>query len=172
MKNQTTHAVRTLVATGALLTLLVAASAAQDAATKRPADGVGAADVASGGHAVANRFAAYDLVVDTADWPLAAWQVELQCRQPAAQIVGIEGGDHTAFADPPHYDPRAMNQQRVILAAFSTAEELPLGRIRIARVHVQIPGPQPCEFDIRLVVIATLGGEPIDASVSLQESEN
>ena len=49
--------------------------------------------------------------------------------------------------DEPGRDPAALAGDRVILAAYSTAEQLPKGRFRIARVHVQVtidaPEPKP-----------------------------
>ena len=116
------------------------------------------------------RFEAIDVIVDTGQVPLAAWQFEIQSRSPGVEIVGIEGGEHEAFADPPYYDPRAMNNDRVILAAFSTADELPHGRSRIARLHLQLEGPGPREFEVQVNVMATVGGEPIPATASIQKS--
>ncbi len=116
------------------------------------------------------RFEAIDVLVDSGDMPLAAWQCEIQSRTPGVEIVGIEGGDHPAFAEPPYYDPRAMHNDRVILAAFSTNEELPSGRSRIARLHLQLEGPGPREFEIRVNVMATVDGKPIPATAALQKS--
>ena len=66
------------------------------------------------------RFEAIDVFIDSGDQPLAAWQLELSCHTKDVEIVGIEGGEHPAFKEPPFYDPRAMNNNRVILGAFST----------------------------------------------------
>lgn len=125
------------------------------------ADEIGAEEV---------RFEAVDLLVDSGDLPLAAWQCEIQSRSPGVEIVGIEGGEHAAFVDPPFYDPRAIRNDRVILAAFSTADELPSGRSRIARLHLQLEGPGPREFEVQVNVMATVGGEPIPATATLQKS--
>jgi hypothetical protein len=58
------------------------------------------------------------------------------------KLVGIEGGEGEPFKAPPYYDPAAMGQGRVILAAFSTdaAAALPRSRSRVARLHVMIDG--------------------------------
>jgi len=116
------------------------------------------------------RFEAIDVIVDSGEAPLAAWQFELQCRSPGVEIVGIEGGEHAAFAEPAYYDPQAMNNDRVILAAFSTADELPSGRSRIARLHLQLEGPGPTDFEVRVNVMATVDGEPIPATASIQKA--
>src|SRR5262245_59605150 len=73
------------------------------------------------------RFRAVDIYVDSGSAPLAAYQLEFSVTNQVAKIVGIEGGDHEAFREPPFYDPKAIQQERVILAAFSTqaSEQLP-----------------------------------------------
>ena len=116
------------------------------------------------------RFEAVDLIVDSGEIPLAAWQLEIRSRSAGVGIVGIEGGDHEAFQNPPYYDPRALNNDRVILAAFSTADELPSGRSRIARLHLQLEGAGPREFEIQINVTATVDGELIPATVSIRKS--
>jgi hypothetical protein len=78
---------------------------------------------------VAVRFLTVDIFVDTKDKPLAAYQIEFSATNTVAKIVGIEGGEHPAFRDAPYYDPKALQQERVILAAFSTEPDnrLPTG---------------------------------------------
>lgn len=115
-------------------------------------------------------FTAIDVFVDSGEAPLAAYQFELQSQTPGVEIVGIEGGEHAAYVEPPFYDPEAMNNNRVILAAFSTADELPSGRSRVARVHVQVQGPEAQEFESRLDVSATTDGEPIPATITLMKA--
>lgn len=87
-------------------------------------------------------FAWFEIWIDSGDLPLAAWQAELKLLTPGGRIVGIEGGEPTAFREPPYYDPRALRAERAVLAAFSTAmqDSLPRGRCRVATVHVEIPG--------------------------------
>jgi hypothetical protein len=85
------------------------------------------------------RFRAVDIFVDSKDKPLAAYQLEFSVTGADAKIVGIEGGEHAAFSTPPFYDPKAMQQERVIIAAFSTnaVSRLPQGRTRVATIHLQ-----------------------------------
>jgi len=45
-------------------------------------------------------FAAIDVIVDSGATPLAAYQFEMRSRTPGVEIVGIEGGEHSAFAEP------------------------------------------------------------------------
>jgi len=113
------------------------------------------------------RFEAIDVFVDSGDAPLAAYQFELKSETPGVEIVGIEGGEHAAFNEPPYYDSRAIQNNRVILAAFSTADELPSGRSRVARIQVQLTGPGLKEYRTQLKVSATKEGEKIPAEISI-----
>ena len=116
------------------------------------------------------RFEAIDVFVDSGSVPLAAWQFELASETPGVEIVGIEGGEHKAFAEPPYYDRKAMNNNRVILAAFNTGNDLPSGRSRVARIHVQLQGPGQTEYRTKLAVSATTDGEQIPATVSVSKA--
>ncbi|MFM7055585.1 MAG: hypothetical protein ACKO2P_01545 [Planctomycetota bacterium] len=118
------------------------------------------------------RFEAVDLFVDSASQPLAAWQLELFSSTPGVEIVGIEGGDHPAFRNPPYYDPRAIRNKRVILGAFrvSNDDELPTGRQRVARVHVQVRGTDERVWTGRLTAAATSDGQPIFAGIEVEKS--
>ena len=51
------------------------------------------------------RFEAVDVYVDSGDEPLAAYQFELVDPTGASLIVGVEGGEHAAFAAPPTTTP-------------------------------------------------------------------
>ena len=117
------------------------------------------------------RFTWVDVYVDSADAPLAAYQVEILSTRGDVKIVGIEGGLHPAFKEPPYYDPAALAQDRVILAAFSTGKDLPTGKTRVARVHVQVTGDVTPEYAAKFVAAATRQGERIEAGVSLAEGE-
>jgi hypothetical protein len=120
--------------------------------------------------ATATSFTSVDLFVDTHGQALAAYQLEI--KTPAHVIVvGIEAGEHAAFAKtPPYYDPAAMGHERVVLAAFSTDHDLPHGRTRIARLHVMIDGQQPARnYTANLLVAADAEGKTIiGAAVSVQ----
>ncbi len=114
------------------------------------------------------RFSTIDIVVDSGDVPLAAWQVYLHATRGTARIVGIEGGEHRAFADPPLYDERAMLRDEVRLAAYSTneANALPRGVSRVVTVHVQVS--DDVEWQVELEAAATQGARSIDARVELK----
>lgn len=116
------------------------------------------------------RFEALDVFVDSGNQPLAAYQFELISRTPGVEIVGIEGGEHAAFSEPPYYDPQAMRQNRVIIAAFHTGRDLPAGTSRVARIHVQLQGPGVKEYETKLSVSATADGTRIPAEVSISKA--
>ncbi len=121
-------------------------------------------------------FVGVDVIIDSEGKKLAAYQVEITSTDAPglALLAGVEGGEHAAFEVPPHYDPQALHPDdnapsRIILAAFDVGNELPTGKVRVARLHVQWRGPaneQPT-FTARLIASATVGGEKIDATVTL-----
>jgi hypothetical protein len=106
------------------------------------------------------RFRAVDICIDSGDTPLAAWQVEVKAISGDADVVGIEGGEHPAFREPAHFDPRALQGGRIVLAAFSTSGDLPTGGGRIASLHVQETGPA-AEYELKLIVAAGGDGSKI-----------
>src|SRR5205809_7472661 len=98
-----------------------------------------------------SRFCAVDIFIDSKSAPLAAWQIEFATTNGVAKIVGIEGGETQPFRNPPFYDPKAMQQDRVIIAGFSTepARKLPVGKIRVATIHLQVIGSVKPEFELK-----------------------
>jgi hypothetical protein len=119
----------------------------------------------------ATRFETVDVFVDTTDKPLAAYQLQFFAAAGDVKIAGIEGGAHPAFKIPPFYDPKAMQRERVILAAFSTeaAPDLPVGKTRVATIHVETRGGRPPLFQIQLEAAADTTGKTIAAEVSFEE---
>ena len=117
------------------------------------------------------RFVPVELVLDSGGFELAAWQVELADPSGRARIAGIEGGEHPAFAEPAHYDPRALRGGRVVLATFSLDDELPTGRTRVATLHVEVRGDAPIDWELELVAAAGPGGDEIDAVVAIANGD-
>ena len=110
---------------------------------------------------VLQQFTAVDVYVDSPK-PLAAWQLEIRTD---ATIVGVEGGAPKAFAEPPFYDPKALQGGRIVLAAFTTDAAPPSGRIRVARLHLQERGVSP--LSAHEIVAAAPGGARLDVKVEL-----
>ena len=118
------------------------------------------------------RFTAYDVFVDTGDEQLAAYQIALESTSNNVLFAGVEGGEHEAFADAPYYDPAAMMHEKLIIAAFNTGDELPAGKARVARIHVQITGEKEPDFATACTVAAAIDGTPIEATITLEGGVN
>jgi hypothetical protein len=117
------------------------------------------------------RFCAVDIFVDAGSTPLAAYQIEFAATNGSVKIVGIEGGEHRAFSQPPFYDPKAMQHERVIIASFSTAppEILPTGKTRVATIHFQATSAQFPGFELKLQTAGDSQGKKIPAQASFEE---
>jgi hypothetical protein len=117
------------------------------------------------------RFQPVEIFADSATATLAAYQLEFNVTSGNAKIVGIEGGEHPAFAEAPFYDPKAMQHERVILAAFSTvsADKLPTGKTRVATIHLQISGANELKFETKLTTAANSEGKKIAVTISATE---
>jgi hypothetical protein len=116
-------------------------------------------------------FRAAEVFLDPTNTPLAAYQLEFKVTGGDAKIVGIEGGEHPSFARPPFYDPQAMQQERVILAAFSTnsVTQLPTGRTRVATIHLQIRHGSELKFETKLEAAADANGKKLTAGIAVEE---
>jgi hypothetical protein len=115
------------------------------------------------------RFGHADVYLDSGTQPLAAYQCEIRATAGDVTLVGIEGGEHAAFKQPPYYDAKALGQRRIILGAFNTGTDLPRGRTRVARLMVRIAGPVAPTYDAKLQVAASPDGKPIAAKISVSE---
>lgn len=126
----------------------------------------GAADMAAAGNRESVRFRTAEIFIDSGEEKMTAWQVEVLYDKESVAIVGLEGGD-AVFAQPPYYDPKGMDGGRIVIAAFTTDDEkAPVGKFRVARLHLRISGPEP-EMTIRLIAAAKPGGEKIPAIPAL-----
>jgi hypothetical protein len=119
----------------------------------------------------AAHFRTVDIYVDAGGIPLAAYQLEFQARRGNAKIVGIEGGEDAVFKEPPYYDAKAMQQDRVIIAAFSTEldTKLPKTKTRVASIHVQVTGEENPDYTVKLTVAADSSGKKISAEATFVE---
>jgi hypothetical protein len=117
------------------------------------------------------RFAPLHIYLDSGNQSLAAYQFELEATAGQIKIVGVEGGQHKAFKEAPYYDPVALANDRIIIAAFNTGSDLPKGRTRIATIHLQIIGDAEPEYELKLTVAADADGEEISAKISYEKGE-
>jgi hypothetical protein len=116
-------------------------------------------------------FVALQIYIDSGSNALAAYQFELKAAAGKIKIVGVEGGRHPAFSQPPYYDPAALSKDRIIIAAFNTGKDLPTGRTRIATIHLQISGNIQPEYQLALTVAADSDGKEIPAKISFEKGE-
>jgi hypothetical protein len=119
------------------------------------------------------RFRAVDIYIDSGNTPLAAYQLEFSVTNTVAKIVGIEGGAHPAFHEPPYYDPKAIQQDRVIIAAFNTdkPENLPTGRTRVATIHIETIGAEQPRYELKLQAAGDPAGIKITVTAIVQEKK-
>src|SRR6266550_4454338 len=117
------------------------------------------------------RFQAVDIFIDSKETPLAAYQLQFSVKSGDAKVVGVEGGEHPAFKDAPFYDPKAIQYERVIIAAFTTAavDKLPKGKTRVATIHLQITGERNPDYAVKLETAATLEGRKIVVEAMCEE---
>ena len=116
-------------------------------------------------------FSSLYITLDPQGHDLAAYQLELQTTRGQVKIVGLEGSNHPAYLQPPYYDARALMQDRIIIAAFSTDTELPSSACCVTTLHLQILGTTPPEFNIKLIVAADSQSHPIDTLVHYKLGE-
>jgi len=112
-------------------------------------------------------FATVDVLIDSKDEPLAAYQFEFAAETGDVKIVGVEGGEHPAFQGAPCYDPEALEHGRIVIAAFNTGRDLPKGRTRVATLHLRIAGAAAPRYAVKPVVTADAEGLAIPAEFSL-----
>jgi hypothetical protein len=114
------------------------------------------------------RFVAMDVIIDPQGESLAAYQVEIKASA-GAKIVGVEGGEHPEFRKAPYHDTKGIQQERLIVAAFSTADtsKLPNTPTRVLTVHLQCEGQLKLETNLK--VAADARGQKITAKVELTQ---
>lgn len=117
------------------------------------------------------RFAPVHIYLDSGNKPLAAYQFELKAVEGQIKIVGVEGSQHEAFKDAPYYDPAALANNRIIIAAFNTGSDLPQGRTRIATIHLQITGEAEPDYELNLDVAADADGKEIPATIDIDRGD-
>lgn len=115
------------------------------------------------------RFVWVDAYIDPRGQPLAAYQFELRAQGADVTLVGVEGGEHPAFTQPPYYDPKANLGNRIVIAAYNAGDDLPRGRTRVARVMIRVSGSAPPSYSARLDVAVSPRARPIDAQIEVSE---
>ena len=111
------------------------------------------------------------ITIDPQGQELAGWQLRADFGKSDARIVGIEGGEHPAFAEPPYYDPKALNGGEIILAALSSHQELPTRATVVAVIHVEHDRSGLPPLEISEVVAVGADGSEIDVKVDQQNGD-
>jgi len=165
---------KTLAVTISLLMLLAFAVAMQATVAERQQPRADDAQDAGGG----TRFTTIEVHIDPAGEPLGAYQFVFDAGPggasgaTGARIVGLEGGGHPAFDEPPYYDRQAIQKQtdRIIVAAFNTSapRQLPSEKNHIATLHLAMPGDAETDFNVKLQTAANHKGESIEATLTTQ----
>lgn len=121
-------------------------------------------------HVFAARFTTLDVFVEPAGKPVAAFQIQLQFED-GTTVVGVEGGEHAEFKKAPYYDPKAIQKDRIIVAAFSVAapNDLPKTRTRLLTLHLQTPSEKPVAFKIKKQLVSDHTGKTIDVPFVISE---
>ncbi|MFH1811141.1 MAG: hypothetical protein ABIJ09_20540 [Pseudomonadota bacterium] len=127
---------------------------------------LGSAASAQDGSPSGLRFAPLDVTMDCDGAPLAAYQLEL-VADGDAQIVGVEGGESKPFSDAPYYDPAALMHGRIVVAAFSTAADLPSTSPRLLTLHLRLAGAEPT-FSLKVIASVDREGRPIACRFDLK----
>ncbi len=117
------------------------------------------------------RFYPIDVVIDSGDVPLAAWQIEVSYPADDLTLVGIEGGE-APFDAPPYYDPKGLDAGRVIIAAFTVGGLSKAGPFRVATIHVMDKGAGPSRVEVNLVLAADRDGNRIDAQARITPKDD
>jgi len=117
-------------------------------------------------------FRAVDVWLDAGGERLSAYQVELRYDRARMKLVSLEGGDDAAFVAPPYYDPAGLAGGRIVIAALTADDDVPRGRIRVARLHVMVEdGGAVPPVESTLVTAARPGGDRIAPEIELRETE-
>lgn len=121
-----------------------------------------------------SKFLALPIVIDPKGKALAAYQFELTATPGSGvRVVGIENGEHPAFAEAPYYDAKALaagEADRLIVADFSLlkADDLPQEKIRVATVMLRVPADRDVNESIEVVLTTAAGpnGRPVPATLT------
>jgi hypothetical protein len=118
------------------------------------------------------RFGVVDVFIDSGTAALAAYQFDLNVTAGDVTLVGVEGGDHRAYRQPPYYDPAALARQRIVIAAFDLGSDLPRGKTRVARLMVRVRGNVAPVYQARLEAAAAEDGKPVNATILVSDTSD
>ena len=112
----------------------------------------------------ASPFQAYDVFVEAGDSALAVYQIEIRASK-GALVTGVEGGV-APFKVAPYYDPAALQGGRIVIGAFTKNQNVPRGRVRVARLHMMEENGA-AKYTVRLIAAAGPDGKKTPAKAEL-----
>jgi hypothetical protein len=120
----------------------------------------------------ASRFTHVDVYLDPKGQRLAAWQLEFAAETGKISLVGVEAGEHPAYAaKPPYYDPAALAGNRIILADFTLDPNPPNQKTRVARLMLEVRGDAAPQYAAKLITAATPDAKRIIPVVTISEQK-
>lgn len=121
----------------------------------------------------AAEFAVYDVFLEPHGEPMAAYQLKISDQNSAVKILSVEGGEHKSYQNPPFFDPKAIQQNVIKLAAFATdpADALPKRKTRVAALHVEINDDLKPRLVVAIEAAARPGGSRIFIEATLSKRE-
>jgi hypothetical protein len=116
------------------------------------------------------RFLAMDVLIDPKGQALAAYQLEI-AAPAGVKIVGVEGGEHPEFRKAPYYDPKGIQHERLIIAAFTTADEskLPRAQTRVLTLHLESVSADTPRLETSLKITANSNGQKFSSDITVSE---
>lgn len=119
------------------------------------------------------RFTYVDIMLDPKGQSLAAWQVEVAAEVGEVSLVGVETGEHPAYAKrPAYYDPAALKGRRMIVGDFSLDANLPKAKTRVCRLMLEIKGAAKPVYAAKVMAAADSEGRKLDVMVEVIPSPN
>ena len=119
---------------------------------------------------IATRFGYVDVMIDPKGEALAAYQIEFTAEVGQISLVGVEAGEHPAYAKrPPYYDPAALAGNRIIVGDYSLDPGVPRTKTRVARLMLEIRGDAKPQYVTKLMAAADADGKTIAVELSLVE---
>ena len=115
-----------------------------------------------------SRFTFVDVMIDPKGKSLAAWQVEFSAEAGEISLVGVEAGEHPAYAKrPAYYDPAALKGNRIIIGDFSLDANLPQANSRVTRLMLEVKGNIKPVYAAKIMAAADGEGKAIAVNVAV-----
>lgn len=115
-------------------------------------------------------FSTVAVILDTERTALGAYEIDLQFDDERVLLVGVEAG--TDFTVPPVYDPKALQGDRIVLAAMDLHAQTARDRVHVATLHVEHPRTLELRPRALRIVAADADGRRIHATLTAPDRED